>query len=119
MDYSSSEFSSPNANIQQPLPNATAVLILGVISIIGCFCFGGLGLICGIVALVLASKDMRLYNQNPALYTPGSYSNLNTGRICAIIGLCISLLSTIYIIIMVIKFGLPFFSNPSDMMNRY
>lgn len=77
----------------QKLPNATAVLILGIFSILTCCCWGVIGLILGIVALVLAKKDTALYNANPTMYT--DYKNLNTGRILAIIGI---VLSTIYLI---------------------
>ena len=44
------QFSQPFG--QQQLPNATAVLVLGIISIVGCFCYGIIGLILGIIALV-------------------------------------------------------------------
>lgn len=67
---------------QRPLPNATAVLVLGILSIVFCF-------ICGIIALVISSADKRNYYQSPHLYTVGSYELLKAGRICAIIGLCI------------------------------
>lgn len=71
------------------LPNATAVLILGIISILTCCCGGlGIGVIAGIVALVLAKKDLKLYNENPDLYL--NYPTLNTGRILAIIGTTLS-----------------------------
>ena len=70
------------------LPNATAVLILGICSIITCCCYGIVGLILGIVALVLAKKDMALYLQEPEKYT--DYNNLNIGRILAIIGVTLS-----------------------------
>lgn len=79
---------------QQKLPNATAVLILGIFSILTCCCWGILGLILGIIALVLAKKDLALYNSNPQLYS--NYSNLNTGRILAIIGIA---LSAIYLVV--------------------
>src|SRR5688572_9054359 len=69
------------------LPNATAVLILGIISILTCCCMG-IGLVAGIVALVLANKDLKLYNENPDVYL--NYGNLNTGRILAIIGTTLS-----------------------------
>lgn len=79
---------------QQKLPNATAVLILGIFSILTCCCWGVLGLVLGIIALVLAKKDLALYNANPQSYT--NYSNLNTGRILAIVGI---VLSAIYLIV--------------------
>ena len=46
---------------QQPLPNATPVLVLGILSIVMCFCYGILGLILGIIALVLSASSKRLY----------------------------------------------------------
>ncbi|MBF6608874.1 MAG: DUF4190 domain-containing protein [Flavobacterium sp.] len=78
---------------KQKLPNATAVLILGILSILTCCCWGIVGLTLGIVALVLAKKDLVLYQENPELYS--NYSNINTGRILAIIGI---VLSSIYLI---------------------
>ena len=70
-------------NMQQPLPNATAILVLGILSIVICFA----GVVLAIIALVLANKDIRLYQSSPESYTLGSYNNLKSGRICAIIGL--------------------------------
>ena len=81
---------------KRSLPNATAVLVLGILSIITCCCYGILGLILGIVALVLANKDMKLYLENPELYS--NYKNLNIGRILAIIGIS---LSAVYLIVTV------------------
>lgn len=75
---------------QVSLPNATAVLVLGIIGIVTCCCYGG-GLILSIIAIVLASKDMKLYRANPGMYTKGSYNNMNAGRICAYIALALSL----------------------------
>lgn len=82
------------------LPNATAVLVLGIVSIVGCFCYGVVGLITGIVALVLHKKDKELYLTNPAAYE-ASFKNSNAGKICAIIGL---ILSALYIIGLIIYF---------------
>lgn len=73
---------------KQKLPNANAVLILGILSILTCCCWGIVGLILGIVALILAKKDTKLYEENPELYQ--GYSNINTGRILAIIGIILS-----------------------------
>lgn len=78
---------------QIPLPNATAVLVLGIISIPVCFCyflFGIPGLVLGIISIVLSNKAKKLYAENPSLYTQVSYNNLKAGRICAIIGLCLN-----------------------------
>lgn len=77
-------------NLQQSLPNSNAVLVLGIISIAACWCWGFPGLICGIIALVLSSKSEIIYRAEPNNYTPGSYSNLKAGKVCAIIGVCLS-----------------------------
>jgi len=86
---------------QKEVPNATAVLVLGIISIVGCFCYGVIGIITGIVALILANNGNVQYNQDPSLYTQASYKNLRAGRICAIIGLSISILYLLAIIILI------------------
>ena len=70
------------------LPNATAVLILGILSIITCCCYGIVGLIFGIIALVLAGKDSKLYHENPELYL--NYNNITIGKVLAIIGITLS-----------------------------
>lgn len=81
------------------LPNSTAVLVLGIISIVGCFCYGIIGLVCGIIALVLYNKDKTSYDLNPGLYSKSTFNNLKAGYICGIIGLS---LSAIYILILII-----------------
>ena len=86
---------------QQPLTNSTAVLVLGIISIIGCYCVGIVGLICGIIALVLANKATKLHTANPEAYTIGSVKNMKAGRVCAIIG---TSLSAIYFIFWICYF---------------
>ncbi len=97
MDRFDSEFD------QRQLPNSTAVLVLGICSIVTCFCAGIPGLICGIIALVLSKKDMALYNESPENWK--GYQNLKAGRICAIIGLVLSTLYLIYYI-GIIAFGI-------------
>ena len=108
-----SEFN--NFETQQKLPNATPVLVLGIISIITCCCYG-LGLILAIIALVLASKDVKLYKANPSLYT--NYSNLNTGRILAIIGLVLSVLYLAYVVWIISYFGMEALQNPAMMQEK-
>lgn len=105
MENSSQQPIVPNYGPQQPLPNATAVLVLGIVSIVGCLCYGVVGLVCGIIALVLGNKDMKRYQAAPGQYTAGSYSNLKAGRICAIIGLSISAIYVIIVIIMFVMYG--------------
>jgi hypothetical protein len=90
---------------QKPLPNSTAVLVMGIISIVGCFCYGIVGLVLGIIALVLAAKDTSLYQQNPGMFSEVSYKNMKAGKVCAIIGLSLSALMFIIIIIELVIFG--------------
>ncbi len=77
------------------LPNATIVLVLGILSIILC---SFIGLVLGIIALVYANKDIDKYNNNTNLYTKESYNNIKTGKICAIIGICLSSLAILFLV---------------------
>jgi len=84
-----------NHGPQQTLPNSTGVLVLGILSIL----FAGIiGLILGIIALNLAKKAKFDYDRSPMIYTPGSYSTAKAGKVCAIIGISISVLAFIIII---------------------
>ena len=103
---------------QTALPNATAVLVLGIISIVGCICYGIPGTICGIIALVLAKKDLKLYAENPNAYTPGSYSNLKAGKVCGIVGLCLSAIYILIIICYLVFVGTAILTNPQIFFNK-
>lgn len=103
---------------QRVLPNASAVLALGIISIVGCCCYGLPGLVCAIVALILYAQDAKLYVANPELYTASSYSNLKAGRICAIIGLIPSILLVLFMIFILITAGSGILSNPQEYFNK-
>jgi hypothetical protein len=91
-------------------PNSSAVLILGILSIALCWCYGLFSVVMAIVALVLASSGEREYRLNPSLYSVSSYKNLKAGKTCAIIGLCLAALSIISMIIYLIIFGTLAFS---------
>lgn len=101
--------------MQQSLPNATVVLVLGILSIVFCCCYGILGLIPAIIALVLSKKDRKLYEMNVSAYTLSSYKNLNAGRVCAIIGLILNILSLLYFVAIIIMFGAGILSNPKEL----
>lgn len=87
---------------QKPLPNAQAILVLGICSIVFSLCYGIPGLACAITALIMSSKAKGLQRLEPYRYTTGSVSNMNAGRICAIIGLIFSILMIIVLIIFAI-----------------
>ena len=58
---------------QEILPNSIGALVLGIISIVTCWCYGVIGLTLGIIGLVISNKGKRLYEENPENYTEGSY----------------------------------------------
>lgn len=107
-----------NQFVQLALPNSAAVLVLGICSIFpGCFCFGIIGMVCGIIALVLANKAMTFYNSNPNNYSVSSFNNLKAGKVCAIIGLCLSSITLIIYAIYIIIIGTAFSMIPWSTMH--
>lgn len=103
---------------QQQLPNSTAVLVLGIISIVSCFCYGLVGIILGIIAIILAGKGETLYQLNPNFYTISSYKNLKAGKICAIVGLSLSAIYFICIMVWLAIWGAAIASFPWQMIGR-
>ncbi len=101
---------------QQKLPNATAVLVLGILSLVGCFCYGLPGMILGAIGLMLANKDEKLYRQNPTMYS--DYGNLKAGKILSIIGLVLGLLTLAMMVFYVAYFGWETVTNPELMQER-
>jgi len=87
--------------MQQDVPNATLVLVMGICAIVIC----GLGPILGTIGLVMSGAGKRAYEANPSMYKESSYKNLNAGRICSIIGLCLGVLVWIYYIVMLVFIG--------------
>ena len=81
------------------LPNSTATLVLGILSIVFCFCYGFIGLILGIIALAISSNPKKMYLENQDVYA--GYPNLNAGRTCAIIGIS---LSAVYVVFLIVYF---------------
>lgn len=95
-------FEAKSGGVPKKLPNATAVLVLGILSLVFCFCFGLIGFILAIIALVLHKKDKELYLSNPKAYD-ASFKNSKAGFICALIGLILSSFSVILMIINIIN----------------
>ncbi|MFT5821403.1 MAG: hypothetical protein ACI8ZM_002656 [Crocinitomix sp.] len=91
-------------NYPQALPNATAVLVLGILSIVTCWIYAIPGVILGIIALSLHKSDKALYESNRVKYE-ASFANSNAGKICAIIGLSLSALFLIYILFILVIVG--------------
>ena len=81
---------------KQKLPNEQAVMILGILSFIGCCCTNGvLGLVLSGIGLYLANQSEKLYQANPDQYNLGS---LNTWKIVNIVSFAISAVFVIYLI---------------------
>jgi len=109
-----------------PLQNSTAVLVLGIFSIVTSWCCGFIaivGLVLGIVALALASKATTIYQENPERYTESSFKNMNAGKICAIIGIVISgvliLIGLIYLFVIGATLGTLFGILPWENIINY
>jgi len=88
------DVNNTNSNIgyvgqQRSIPNANAVLVLGIISIVGCFLYAIPGLVCGIIALSMFKRVKLTYLSNKPMYET-SYKNANAGYVCAIIGTILS-----------------------------
>lgn len=84
-----------------PLPNATAVLVLGICSIVfGCQV---IGFVLGLIGLSLSKKDKVLYDANPEAYS--GYGNLNAGRVMSIIGIVMGSFAILALLIWLIAFG--------------
>ena len=97
-----------NQNFQpvKSLPNSTAVLVLGILSIFSCAFYGIIGLVLGIIALVLHKKDKEIYNANPAGYE-ASFKNSQAGHVCAIIGVSLSALFILFVLVYIVSiFGI-------------
>ncbi len=93
LDTGSNPQQQNQQHFPQTLPNATACLVLGIISIVICFP----GFITGIICMVLHKKDKELYASNPSMYE-ASFKNSRAGYICAIIGTCLSCFIIIFYI---------------------
>jgi len=77
---------------KQQLPNSNAVLIMGIMSIVSICCgpMTILGIILGILSIVLGTKAIKEYGQDPDKYTTASMKNAKSGRVCGIVGVCLS-----------------------------
>lgn len=89
---------------QESLPNSGLVLTLGILSIPSCCCFP-IGLPLGIIAWVIGNKGVAKYKKEPELYTRSSFSNLNAGRVTAIVGVVLAVLYLIMAVYRITSMG--------------
>ncbi len=86
---------------KQKLPNTTAVLVLGICSIVfSCFF---VGLILRIIGVAMSGNGRKMHKEDSNLYE--GYGTLNAGFIMSIIGLVLGGLYTIYWVIAVAILG--------------
>jgi hypothetical protein len=83
---------------RKELPNSTAVLVLGILSIVFCWCYGIPGIVMGTIALVLSNQSVKYFNTNPDPRLWIGYGNMQAGKICAIIGTCLSAIFMFWVI---------------------
>ena len=103
---------------KQKLPNSTLILVFGIISIVTCCCYGVLGLIFAVIALVMAKKATTLYMENPELYD--GFNNVKTGKILAYIGLALNVIYLVYTIWLFATLGTDGIMNmQEEIMKRY
>ena len=89
---------------QQKLPNVTIAMILSIVSFICCcFSVGIGGILLSGIALFLANKDDKLYQQNPEDYS--NYSTLKTVKTIAIVGLVLGVLTLLWSIYQIASMG--------------
>ncbi|GAB5563984.1 MAG: hypothetical protein Wins2KO_10470 [Winogradskyella sp.] len=87
----------------QKLPNSTLILIFGILSIVTCCCYGIVGIILGVIAIVLAGKATAVYKENPELYS--DYNNVKIGRILSYVGITLSVIYLLITVWMISTFG--------------
>ena len=101
------------------LPNSMIILVLGVLSIIGCcFYYGVPGITLGIIALILAYYASKNYASSPEKFTENSYKNMNAGKVCAMIAIVMSVIYLIFTLWMINKFGMETLSDPELLQER-
>jgi hypothetical protein len=92
--------------LQMNLPNSNTILVLGILSLLFCWwhILSIMGIVLSIVTFVLARKELFLFYSRPNDFTVSSLNNVKAGRVCAIIGLIISVLVFVAALLMIIGF---------------
>ncbi|GAA4272344.1 CCC motif membrane protein [Aquimarina gracilis] len=100
---------------KQTLPNSTLILVFGILSIVGCCCYG-IGIIFAVIAIVMAKKATALYTENPELYE--GYNNVKTGKILSIIGIVLGAIYLAYVIFIFATVGLEGYQEMIEEITR-
>jgi len=81
---------------QKMIPYSVTAMVFGIVSI-AVMCY--FGWVAAIVALVLHSKAMKIYHENPPDYKESSLKMLRAAKITGIIGLIVSILAMIFYVL--------------------
>lgn len=101
---------------QERLPYATTSLVLGILSLATCICYGIIGLPLGIVAYVLGKKALKLFKEDPSKYN--QEGNAAAGKILGMIGIIVNLLYILLVIWVLSKIGWDALQDPELLKQR-
>lgn len=101
---------------EQKLPNVTVILVLGIASIVLCWCYGILGLILSIIGIVLASNSKKTYLKDPENYS--DYGTLKTAKVIAIVGLVLNLIVILLLVWFISLVGLEVLQSGDEELIR-
>jgi hypothetical protein len=102
--------------MKEKLPNSTASLVLGIFSIITCWCYGIPGIILGVIGFLQGKKAIEIHNEDPELYE--GIGNANAGKIISIIGVVLSIVVIGYVIWAINFIGLDALQDPELLQER-
>jgi len=102
--------------MKEKLPNSTASLVLGIFSIVTCWCYGLPGIILGAIGFILGKKAVETHNEDPELYE--GVGNAKAGKIISIIGLILSLIVIAAMVWGISKIGWDALQDPELLKER-
>ncbi len=89
-DISMDTIKAPSVAALRPLPNGDLVLVMGICSILFCVMYGVVGIACGWIGLHYFKKVKKEYESNPTIYKDDSFRSAKAGKVCSIVGICLS-----------------------------
>jgi hypothetical protein len=96
--------------------NGIAALVLGILSILTCICYGVIGLPLGIIAFFLGRGAEREFRNNQDIYI--SAGNATAGKILGIIGIVLNIIMILMIVWVFNEIGWDAFGDPELMRER-
>jgi len=103
-------YEQSNSHFKPDAPNAMAILVLGIVSlvlifILSCLGIGFLGFITSIIGFIMAIGAQKEIAANPNKYSDGSIKNIKVGKILNLIGLIIGIISVVLGILILVAGG--------------